>query len=772
LSKIENMEPSGNNSGNENYKQTSEYWEKMYNEFVEFRRTKPCGLPSATIKKKPNPLYSWVIEQQMNRLHLSPLQIMKLKAAKFTWATYEIDPEWENGYIAFLKFRESHPSGMPPSEINKKHNPLYGWCNRQRKRKDMLNAGQLAKLKAACFEWETPMKLIEEAWQNYFRKFVEFKAENPNTMPSPYSNDSLLNPLYVWCNSQRHFKTRLGAKRVDRLKEAGFDFEKLEAFSPWELHYMEFITWRRKNPEGMPKKYIDGNPSSLQFWCNDQIRKRKQKKLSRIQIQKLDDAGFIWEIKDLDAAWEKKYREFVEFRKTNPTGIPPTRIDGKANPLFSWYSAQRMFRYKLSPEKINKLNAFNFDFNVYFKPDASWEKHFADFLEFKKKNPGRMPGCTNDDKPSQTLYNWCYRQIRDKDKLPADKKKRLDEAGFIWGIPAYDEKWEQVYREYVEYSSNNPGKNPPSSGTFQEAKLCRWSVRQREKKSKLSQEQIKKLDDAGFPWTLIPSKKEEVWEKWFQQYITNRTSFSDGIPPRKVNGKMSRLYLWYVRQCYDQQRLAPELIVRLNKAGFVWMTKNKMEKWEEMFEKYLDFKKNHPEGTPIPISRGKKDSLYYWCKNQRDYKSKLSAEKIKKLDEAGFNWTSIGFNEHWEQRFKEYLAFREKNPKGMPQAFLHGKANPMHNWCRTMQRFRSQLSPERIKKLNDNGFEWYFSSPNWMEYYNEYLEQKKNVWPERIQDAVPGKKSIYQWIDEQRENKDLLPPEYIQKLDEAGFEWE
>jgi hypothetical protein len=383
-----------------------------------------------------------------------------------------------------------------------------------------------------------------------------------------------------------------------------------------------------------------------------------------------------------------------------------------------------------------------------------------------------MPGYTNDDKPLQILYGWCYRQIRYNDKLSADKKKRLDEAGFIWEIPAYDEKWEQVYREYVEFIEKNPGKNPSASGTFQEGKLCRWCTRQREKKSKLSPEQIKKLDDVGFPWALQPTKKEEVWEKYFQKYLNDRASFINGIPPRIVNGKRYRLYLWYIRQCYDKHRLAPELIERLTNAGFVWMTKNKLEKWEEMFKEYLDFKINHPEDTPIPIIRGKKDSLYCWCLKQGNNKSKLSAEQIKKLNEAGFNWSSISFNEHWEQRFKEYLAFREKNPKGMPQAFLHGKANPMHNWCRTMQRFRSKLSPERIKKLNDAGFEWYFLAPNWMESYNEYVELKKQSFPEMIQDSVPGKKSIFKWIDEQRENKDLLPPEYIQKLEEAGFQWE
>ncbi|MEI6122393.1 MAG: hypothetical protein WCQ95_02075 [Bacteroidota bacterium] len=89
-----------------------------------------------------------------------------------------------------------------------------------------------------------------------------------------------------------------------------------------------------------------------------------------------------------------------------------------------------------------------------------------------------------------------------------------------------------------------------------------------------------------------------------------------------------------------------------------------------------------------------------------------------------------------------------------------------------MQKFKNKLSAEKVQKLNDANFEWYFFIPDRMEFYNEFLELKKqsnNVIKERNNPVQ--KKTIYEWIQEQRDKKELLSPEYIQKLNEANFDW-
>lgn len=202
------MEDSNDNQTQQDQLQSGEYWDNMYREFLDFRFKKSSGMPPSIIKGVPNPLYKWVQQQHQFKAFLTPVQLTKLSAARFTWATKEIDAGWEQWYHSFLEFRKTHPTGMPRTYINKVHNPLYNWCDTQRKRKDRLEIEQLDKLNAANFEWETPMKIYEEGWEENFKKFLEFKSLNPDIMP-PAFVEGQISSLYLWCVSQKKLLRRL-----------------------------------------------------------------------------------------------------------------------------------------------------------------------------------------------------------------------------------------------------------------------------------------------------------------------------------------------------------------------------------------------------------------------------------------------------------------------------------------------------------------------------------------------------------------------------------
>ncbi|MEI6122392.1 MAG: helicase associated domain-containing protein [Bacteroidota bacterium] len=389
----------------------------------------------------------------------------------------------------------------------------------------------------------------------------------------------------------------------------------------------------------MPKKYNDGVSCSLQGWCISQIKKKEQKKLTRQQITKLDKAGFVWVIKDLDATWEKRYQEFVEFKKNNPTVSPPTRINGIASPLYSWYMQQRDFKYKLSPERISKLNAVGMNWKN-FNNDKAWEQHFAAFVEFKKNNSEKMPTYDKIDKAKKPLYHWCFIQRRNKINglLSEIKTKRLEAVGFIWGYFDFDEAWENHYKDYVAFIKENPGKKLVESGSKQEGIISRWCSRQRSRKIKLSPEQIKKLDDLEFVWEILVGKQDLTWEKWFQQYRSFLKNNPTGIPPYKINGKTNFLNVWYVKQCQGKKLLSENQINRLNEVGFVWQIKNKIEKWDSMFCKFVEYKESKDAGKPTFLTPAQPKKIQDWCSTQRTNKTKLTAEQIKKLNDAGFSW--------------------------------------------------------------------------------------------------------------------------------------
>jgi hypothetical protein len=772
ITNFTHMESPDEDQPQQNPLQSGEYWEKMYSEFLEFRRKGSGGMPPSAIKGVPNPLYRWVQQQHQFKAFLSPVQLAKLNAARFTWATKEIDAGWEQWYQSFLEFRKTHPTGMPRTYLNKVHNPLYNWCDKQRKLKDMLDQKQLDKLNAANFEWETPMRIFEEGWEENFKKFEEFKSANPEMMP-PTFLEGIINPLFLWCTSQRRLFRRLGPERKKRLLDAGFEKDKIEKLTQWDRRYLEFKAWRKDNPEGMPQRLVDGQPSTLQEWCIVQIKKRIKNQLTTQQIKKLDSVGFIWQIKDLDAAWEKNYEEFLEFRKTHPGGWPPSRLESIVNPLHSWMVRQRELHFKLSPARLSKLNSAGFEWEITgLSPKDAWERRFEEFLEFKKNNPGMMPPFNANDLKKRSLRSWCAKQNRIKHTLHPEQIKRLEDAGFVWFKPDYKTAWELHFNDYVEFLKEYPGKKPSQKGNEAEKILYRWCNRQSEGKSNLSTEKIKRLDDVGFHWAERSLNALDKWEKRFNDYLEFLAGNPEGIPPNFINGKKNPVCKWWAKQCREKHLLLPLQIKRMNDAGFVWKVTSTIEKWEEMYTKFKEFKENNPEETSVPNSHGP-ETLYEWCRTQRNAKKRLSTEQIQKLDALGFKWKAKDTDEAWEQHYQEYLQFRKKTPKGMPTAFYKGKANPLHNWCRVQQRFKNKMPPERIKKLDDAGFDWFVIYPDWNDYYKEFIEFRNTShkgMPED-NDSV-NMRNLLKWCQEQRENKELLPPEYIEKLDAAGFEWE
>jgi hypothetical protein len=100
-----------------------------------------------------------------------------------------------------------------------------------------------------------------------------------------------------------------------------------------------------------------------------------------------------------------------------------------------WCSNQRARKGQLSPERIARLEAIGF----YWDVDAAvWEKMFAELVAYKK-----VHGHCNVPQHSGPLGNWCGNQRARKDMLSREQIERLNEEGFSWN--PHDEAWEQMF---------------------------------------------------------------------------------------------------------------------------------------------------------------------------------------------------------------------------------------------------------------------------------------------------------------------------------------
>ena len=92
---------------------------------------------------------------------------------------------------------------------------------------------------------------------------------------------------------------------------------------------------------------------------------------------------------------------------------------------------------------------------------------------------------------------------------------------------------------------------------------------------------------------------------------------------------------------------------------------------------------------------------------QRQYKKreKLETVKITKLESLGFSWNPK--EDQWNQMLDTLVAYKEEfGDCNVPRKY---SANPqLVSWVSSQRRSmkKDRLSPERIKKLNQLGFEW------------------------------------------------------------------
>ena len=160
-------------------------------------------------------------------------------------------------------------------------------------------------------------------------------------------------------------------------------------------------------------------------------------KLSDEQIQRLNDAGFKWSLKE---TFDEHFNDLMAFKaKYGHCDVPGT---GENVPLGKWCSKVRCSykkiqnnqksRMKLSDEQIQRLDDAGFKWSL-----GNFDHRFNDLMSFKAKYGHCVVSCTSEN---VSLGKWCnklrpsYKNIQNNQmpriKLSDDQIQRLNDAGF------------------------------------------------------------------------------------------------------------------------------------------------------------------------------------------------------------------------------------------------------------------------------------------------------------------------------------------------------
>ena len=250
------------------------------------------------------------------------------------------------------------------------------------------------------------------------------------------------------------------------------------------------------------------------------------------------------------------------------------------------------------------------------------------------------------------------------------------------------------------------------------------------RRGKLTEDQMTRLNELAFQWTVFakhgrpksekpfapkPIKEESADQEWEVMFVAlqgYKDKYGNCLVPQRWQGNHA-LADWVSNQrsAYRRKQLDPDLAERLDEIGFTWDPVSMW--WERKFQQLLEFKREHGH-TNVPQRCPQYPELATWVHNQRHAKwhnKPIMAEREKRLDEIGFVWRFIERNV-WGRMFERMMEFRKVHGHcNVPQKSATNRK--LGRWVNVQRLFymRGKLRHERQKRLEAVGFVWNMKKP-------------------------------------------------------------
>jgi hypothetical protein len=313
----------------------------------------------------------------------------------------------------------------------------------------------------------------QQTFDERFKDLKAFKAEFGHcNVPSTRSNNNKHSSLGKWCLDMRQsYKTikkggkprsKLSEADMKRLEKAGFEWIlcKVFTFDDRFKHLMSFKAEYGHCNVPYTKSY-NNKHLSLGVWCINIRQSYKaikeggipRNKLSKANIQRLENAEFQWNTISKTFTFDKRFKDLMAFKaEFGHCNVPCIKSNNnKPSSLGKWCSGMRqsyktikqggISRRKLSQANIQRLENAGFEWNIF--KTCTFDERFKDLMAFKAEFDHCKVPCTKSSKHC-SLGLWCsdmrqsYKTIKEggtpRTKLSEANIKRLEKAGFKWRL--------------------------------------------------------------------------------------------------------------------------------------------------------------------------------------------------------------------------------------------------------------------------------------------------------------------------------------------------
>lgn len=515
---------------------------KWEGKFMELRKYKEDNGNLDVPKRSPRTadLYKWINGQRSRyrKEKLSEYRIDQLKSIGFSFEAQQaakFDENFERMFEALAAFHKQHKHFSVPSEGETKS--LHSWAHTQRElfRRSVLKHGRVEKLDSIGFDWSpstaSSKSLLE--WEENFQRLKSFKEEHGHCLVPKKHPDTELARFVGNCRRQEG-EGRLGSGEKARLVELGFAFDAKAVTSAlaWESRYQELKEYyeRTGSYESLNQNATHNTPyAGLAAWVSKQRSRKSQTAkstefapLSPNQIEKLEAIDFDWRPSEKrDIQWNERLSRLKKYKLEHGDCMVPKCYE-KDRKLANWLHKQRSeFRNEtLRPDRKEKLE----NLGVVWNPGQSWapdhdRSHLdaAWLLQYEKLCQFRdeFGHCLVSRMEYKELGAWVddQRKYFKENRIAGERKKMLDEIGFVWETDIRDpeksrrmKEWDSMFDKLVEFRTKHGHcRTPhPYRSDAEDNQLSIWVATQRKRKrsGRLQVERQRQLEAIDFVWEL------------------------------------------------------------------------------------------------------------------------------------------------------------------------------------------------------------------------------------------------------------------------------
>ncbi|MDC0913648.1 helicase associated domain-containing protein, partial [Paracoccaceae bacterium] len=128
-----------------------------------------------------------------------------------------------------------------------------------------------------------------------------------------------------------------------------------------------------------------------------------------------------------------------------------------------------------------------------------WEEGLNKLKQFYKRE-GHCLVVKTYKEDGYKLGQWVNSLRTKRDILNPEQIEKLDLLGFVWSV--HQEAWEEGFNKLLQFHEREGNCLVPAKHIEDGYKLGTWVGKQRDRKDKLSENRIKKLDALGFVWAV------------------------------------------------------------------------------------------------------------------------------------------------------------------------------------------------------------------------------------------------------------------------------